>query len=193
MILHVPRMLSPQPLRYFQMPADGRDQLVWIGGELWFYRDGANETGISITCAPPRGRLRSTHPLVPARRPRVFLLRPIEPDHDYMRQRVRVVWDLTGEETPKARIHPARGVMYINLGFWSKLPVLWRKYIVYHELAHLLMSDEAKTDILATLWYTQAGYPLSQAIMCLKYAISDENPEKDRRGAFVVESFQQEI
>ncbi|MCX8113431.1 MAG: hypothetical protein N3E49_09630, partial [Bacteroidia bacterium] len=84
---------------------------------------------------------------------------------------IQIVED--GSVTPKASINPKEGIIYLNPDFFSNLPWLWKVYIIFHEIAHLWMHTEPETDLWASYLYVKAGYPPSQAAMCLKYTLSD--------------------
>lgn len=186
MRLYLNSLFYPR-LKHFLLERDGRDEMVYAGKELLFYRDGAegdSASKFSLVSVPHSfKRIRSTQRIKPVRRA-YFILPPLQANlvNPYWKGKkyITVVED-NGTHTHKAKINPESGIVWVNREFMEGLPYLWRVYILFHEVAHLWTDSEPDTDILASFLYVRAGYPPSQAAMALKYTLDDSNPEKTER------------
>lgn len=177
-------LLSPQ-LKHYRLLRDGRDEIVKYNDEMMFYRDGSNVGSWSHVALPSKAdpsNIQSSHKLVPLKKYYCIAPYPNLDFHDYYKRhsKIKVFWD-DGKVTHKAKIYPDTATIYLNRHFIEKLPWAWRIYVLFHEIAHLWTHEEPDTDVWASYLYVTAGYPPSQAAMCLKYTLSDDNPEKQER------------
>lgn len=182
MVVPLAKFLRPHRLRHYIIIGDGRDELIKQGDKIFFYREGGAKGRTSLVALPYDAKgITSSHPLhrckveMHVRKPNIRLT------NSYYKGIKNIQIIPTETETPKAKINPAEGKVWINTSFFERLPVLWQRYIIFHEVAHLWTHEEPDTDAWATWLYVRCGYPPSQAATCLKHTLWDGNPEKDER------------
>lgn len=67
-----------------------------------------------------------------------------------------------------AKIYPRRRLMILNKKKFSMIPsVPMRVFVLAHELAHTIESDELAADLLAFDLYVKRGYPIRDAIFAI--------------------------
>lgn len=67
-----------------------------------------------------------------------------------------------------AKIYPRRRLMVLDKKKFSSIPsVPMRVFVLAHELAHTVESDELAADLLAFDLYIKRGYPIRDAIFAI--------------------------
>lgn len=114
------------------------------------------------------------------------LFRQYPPEHNKpLPKRLKII---KGRNSRKASVNLDKGVILVDRGLFSKLPVPTIYFILFHELGHFYYDSESKTDLFASVCMLKMGFNVYDCLQCGLKTLS-RSPLTIERIAFLIQNF----